>query len=295
MSRGVVGEAGSSGRAALSYCIQQVRQSDYENYLWSVQLPKAVRAAVFALRAFNVEVAMISENVSQSALQQIRFQWWREAVNSVLTDRPVKHPVIEALSQISLGLPDRYHLQRIVSAREKDALSPVPPGSCRELEDYAEGTMSQLLFLQCKAAALMGPEIDHAASHLGKAVGLAALLRGTAHHALRRRCYLPMDLCAAEGVSQEDIYRGQASSGLSHVVFQVASVAKAHLEQAQDLRSKLPAEAVAMMMPAVTADLYLRALEKHQFNIFTPALANGGFSPLWYQLRLKYCMLRKTY
>ena len=35
-----------------------------------------------------------------------------------------------------------------------------------------------------------------------------------------------MDLCAKEGVSQEDIYRGKASEGLSNVVFQVASIAK---------------------------------------------------------------------
>ena len=42
----------------------------------------------------------------------------------------------------------------------------------------------------------------------------------------RRRCYLPVDLCAKEGVSQEDIYRGRPSEGLSNVVFQIASVAK---------------------------------------------------------------------
>ena len=41
------------------------------------------------------------------------------------------------------------------------------------------------LLLQCKAASAVGPDVDHAASHLGKAVGMAAVLRGTTHHALR--------------------------------------------------------------------------------------------------------------
>lgn len=37
---------------------------------------------------------------------------------------------------------------------------------------------------------------------------------------------MPIDLCAKEGVSQEDLYRGQASEALNEVVFQIASIAK---------------------------------------------------------------------
>ena len=42
----------------------------------------------------------------------------------------------------------------------------------------------------------------------------------------RRQTYLPIELLAQAGVSQEDLYRGQASDGLADVVFQVASNAK---------------------------------------------------------------------
>lgn len=45
-------------------------------------------------------------------------------------------------------------------------------------------------------------EADHAASHLGKAVGISTLLRGAAFHASQRRSYMPIDLCAKHGVSQ---------------------------------------------------------------------------------------------
>ena len=40
-------------------------------------------------------------------------------------------------------------------------------------------------WLQLEAAQVSNAEADHAASHLGKAVGLAMLLRGTAHLAQR--------------------------------------------------------------------------------------------------------------
>jgi len=34
-------------------------------------------------------------------------------------------------------------------------------------------------------------EADHAAAHLGKAIGIANLLRGTHAHSAQRRCYIP--------------------------------------------------------------------------------------------------------
>lgn len=69
-------------------------------------------------------------------------------------------------------------------------------------------------------------ELDHAASHLGKAVGITTLLRGTVYHAQRRRIYLPSDLMAKEGVSEDQLTRGEPSEGLNNVVFEVASAAK---------------------------------------------------------------------
>ncbi len=45
-------------------------------------------------------------------------------------------------------------------------------------------------------------------------------------HDCRRRCYLPSDLCLSEGVSDEDVLRGQNTDNVSNVVFQVATQAK---------------------------------------------------------------------
>ena len=60
----------------------------------------------------------------------------------------------------------------------------------------------QLLYLQLAAAGVASKEADHAASHLGKAVGITTLLKGTAFHASSRRSYLPLDWCADQRVSQ---------------------------------------------------------------------------------------------
>ena len=113
-------------------------------------------------------------------------QWWKDAVNSVYRDKPVKHPVIQALAQVwvaktwpVLGLFSltatqfivessqslltaglclvqvqaihpltRYRLQRLISTREEDLVGMHRMGSIAALEKYAEGTSSQLLYLQ---------------------------------------------------------------------------------------------------------------------------------------------------
>ena len=67
------------------------------------------RAAVMALRAFNVETALVADSVKEAALAQIRMHWWRDAVDSLYGPKPQPHPVIQALKQArkltSLTLP----------------------------------------------------------------------------------------------------------------------------------------------------------------------------------------------
>ena len=72
-------------------------------------------------------------------------------------------------------------------------------------------------------------DLDHACSHLGKAIGITQLLRGTVYHAQRRRVYLPIDLMSREGVTEDQLTRGEPSADLNNVVYEVASIAKVRL------------------------------------------------------------------
>lgn len=55
---------------------------------------------LIALRAFNVELTQIPDNVKQEQLMQIRMQWWRDAVKSAFSDKPQPNPVIQALHAV---------------------------------------------------------------------------------------------------------------------------------------------------------------------------------------------------
>ena len=67
-----------------------------------------LRAAIIALRCFNIETGLVGENVKETGLLPIRMQWWKDAVNSICREQPVKHPAIQALAEVSPLKPDSF-------------------------------------------------------------------------------------------------------------------------------------------------------------------------------------------
>lgn len=77
------------------------RKHDYDHYLTTLLLPRHVQPAVFAIRAFNVEVALVStvtniralimaqyctqvkDVVSEKNIGQMRIQFWKDVVSGM--------------------------------------------------------------------------------------------------------------------------------------------------------------------------------------------------------------------
>lgn len=95
--------------------------------------------------------------------------------------------------------------------------------------------------------------------------------------------------------TQEDVYSGTVSEGLRDVTHKVASVAKAHLDEASALKPSVPEAARPLLLPSVACLSYLQALEKCEFDPYHPSLAKGGVSPLWHVLQIKWHLLYKSY
>eukprot|EP00898_Chlorokybus_atmophyticus_P007145 jgi/Chlat1/7431/Chrsp6S07451 len=286
-------------KSSFAYCMETVRKYDYEHYLCALLLPKPQRAAAFAFRAFNVETAQVVDQTRlEPTLSKLRFEWWREAVEDAFKGRPPEHPVARALATVtaSTRLTKRW-FSRVIDARERDANSTEQPPTVKDLERYAENTMSALLYLTLEASGVRDANADHAASHIGKADGVALLLRATPYHSAQRRTYIPASLTTEYSVSQEEVFRGEFSEGMADAILEVAGTAKAHLDKARAMASTVPKEALPVLLPAVPCGLYLQALEKHGFNVFTKALSGAslGVSPMWLQLQLQWHAFRRTY
>ena len=86
----------------LAYCRDQVLTQDRARGLALDAAPKGVRAGLFALYAFNLELAKVAPMVSEAALGDIRFQWWRDVIDELRAGKkPRQHPVVLALKDLS--------------------------------------------------------------------------------------------------------------------------------------------------------------------------------------------------
>lgn len=87
-----------------SYCLELVRKHDYESFLAGLLIPKQHRNVYFAIRAFNVEIATIKDQIPRNQVQagKIRFQFWKDVLQQIYTRKSlsltINQPVAQALS-----------------------------------------------------------------------------------------------------------------------------------------------------------------------------------------------------
>ncbi|XP_047317197.1 NADH dehydrogenase (ubiquinone) complex I, assembly factor 6 [Impatiens glandulifera] len=292
---------GAGIRAALSYCVQQVRTYDYHHYLCLLELPPTLRKAAFALRSFNIETARAMDVSSDPRTGLMRLLWWEEAIDKIFANKLIEHPTAQALSSVIADQKvSKLWLKRSIEARLNDAKREQHtdnPQTIDELEKYAENTASTILYMTLQAGGIKSTVADHAASHVGKASGLLLLIKSLPYHANRDRhfAYIPLDVAAKHNliVNREDGQSGislDSREGLCNAVFDIASVANAHLLKARELAETVPVEARKVLLPAVPAQVLLDSLNRVNFDVFDPRLAQGilGIPPLWYQLKIKW-------
>src|SRR5438132_6960426 len=125
-----------------------VRRHDRDRFQTALFAPAARREALFALYAFNYEIARVRERVSEPTLGRIRLEWWREAIADAYGGGPVRrHQVVEPLTA-SIRQHDltQEHFEPLIDAREHD-LDDEAPTSLAALEHHAEATSARLVYL----------------------------------------------------------------------------------------------------------------------------------------------------
>lgn len=261
-------------QSSQSYCSQLIEKYDSPSSTLRAFIPSTAIPAYLALRAFNLEIARIADTVSAPHVGQLRMQFWRETIDSAFEGRPAQQPVAILLSHVLSRLRDendgkkapltKNWFMRIVNAREK-YLDNRPFVSLADLESYAEDTYSTLLYLTLQSLPLHSIALDHLASHIGKASGIAAVLRGLpllafpqpakshsnssglspgiqeARESSRQgSVVLPLEVMAEFGVREEDVLRkGAEAPGLRDAVFKVATRGSDHLITARSMLNSI--------------------------------------------------------
>lgn len=253
----------------LSPAAALVRRHDRDRFQTALFAPVAQREALFALYAFNYEIARVREVVREEMLGRIRLQWWREAVEAAYAGRaPRRHDIVEALSAaIARYDLTQAHFERLIAAREADLVNGPPP-TLAALEDYCDASSGSLIALAAEVLGFRGEAASAAAADIGVAYGLAGLLRAMPAHTAEGRSYLPEEFAIASA----DYQRRQPTEGLRAAVAAMAAAAACHLATARANRAAIPRSARAAFLPATIASRYLKILARAENDPFQPML-----------------------
>jgi 15-cis-phytoene synthase len=255
---------------AVSYCAELVRSGDRDRFVATLFAPAPNRDALYALYAFNVEVARVRDRAREATPGEIRLQWWREVLQSERQGEALATPVAASL----LNIIDSYRLPvntmlALLEARRFD-LYDEPMRTIAELEDYAVKTASGLIAI---AAAILGVDAGRAALPAGIAHTLAELLAALPAHAARRQLYLPLELLDRHGLGAADVFAGRSSPALNRAAAELRGLARRHLAAAADLLLALPEQALPAFLPIAPVRQSLDRMDRS--DIFSPQ----GLSP----------------
>jgi phytoene synthase len=255
-----------------------VREHDRDRFQTALFAPADRREALFALYAFNYEIARVRESVREPMLGRIRLQWWREAIAAAYAGAaPRRHEVVEPLTAaIRARALSREHFERLIDTRERD-LGDAPPATLAALEDYAEGTSAPLIELALQALDAATLPAEAAATEIGVAYALTGLIRAMPVHARIGRLVIPDDVMAEAGLDPADYAALRATPALRRAVEMMARTASRRLAAARAMRGELPKAAVPALLPARIAATALRRLERAGFDPFSGA---GESDPL---------------
>jgi phytoene synthase len=251
-----------------------VQRHDRDRFQTALFAPVAHREALFALYAFNYEIARVRESVTQPMLGQIRLQWWRESVAAAFEGGSVRHhivvePLTAAIRERALT---RAHFDRLIDVRASD-LSEEPPASLAALEEYAETTSARLVYLALEVLGVSDPATGEAGLHIGIAYALAGLLRAMPFQASGGRQLIPADIAARTGVTEQDYRALSSTPALRAASAEIAAAASRHLDAARTHAGKIPRSALPALLPAVVAQRSLLRLRRAGYDPLDRRLA----------------------
>lgn len=222
----------------LSPCGEIVRRGDPVRFRCALFAPPGPREHLFALYAFNLEIARIAPLVSEPMLGEIRLQWWREVIAQIYGGEPVRrHEVATPLAAaVQAGDLPRGPFDALIDARGND-LDPAFPSGDVLLTKYVEDTAGGLTVLAALALAPDAGADGQAATHdAGFAIGAARYLMAVPQLAAMGRKPPPMS-----------------------VVDNLAEEARARLARARQVRAAVPKSVAPALLEARAADHALTA------------------------------------
>ncbi|WP_321390976.1 phytoene/squalene synthase family protein [Emcibacter sp.] len=260
------------------YCAEQVRRQDHDRFLTVLFAPQELRDDLFALYAFNQELARIRETVSEPVLGEIRLQWWREAIDEIYDGAPRKHEVVDALAKAvrTHNLP-REIFHQIIESRGQDIYDENPQ-NLGELIDYLRGTSGNIARLAAQVLADGDTDLGQKAEDSGVAWGLTGIVRAVPYHLSLRKVFLPADRMEKYGLSRDMLASPESRGPLGSVTGELCEQATILLREMRSERKDIPSRAHSLFLLNSLSRSYLKSLKKADYSPFNLQEKSDAFS-----------------
>ena len=241
---------------AYAHCQALVRASDKDRFIATLFVPAQRRPHLFALYAFNLEIARIGAIAHEPLAGEIRLQWWHDCLSG---GDVAGHPVARALldTVASRGLAAQPLLD-LIDARRFDVYAE-PMATLSEFEAYVRRTSCGLFGM---AARIIDEKVgaDEVADAAGLAYGISALVAAVGAHAARGRVYVPADVLGRHGAGPDDVLAGRSSPAVAAALNDLILGAERQYETFFALAKRMPAPVRAAFLPVATVPLALRRM-----------------------------------
>ncbi len=159
---------------------ETLKQADPDRYRAALMADAKRRDDLLILYAFHYELSKVPDVTSEPMLGQIRYEWWREAIDEIYSGGEVRrHEISTPLTELlrRADVP-RFWMDRLIDGRARD-LDPQAFADMDEAKSYARQTSGQLMQIAVKVA---GGEPDEAVLEAGQAWGLTGLARSYGYY-----------------------------------------------------------------------------------------------------------------
>jgi phytoene synthase len=269
-----------ANRDSAGYCAELVRAHDFTRYASTLFVPAALRRALLAIYAFNVEISRVREQVSQPLPGEVRLQWWTDmlagAGHGGVEGNPVAAELRLAIQNRSLPVE---RLSRLIDEHQFDLYNDPMP-TVAALEGYINDTSSALFSLGAGIAAPPSDDIEHLARHAGLAQGIAQVMRALPLDASRRQLFVPLQLLERHGSNMEEVFAGRETPKMRAALDQLIGEAGGHLKTAFALLENAPPQVRPVFLPLALVGRNLARMSRADSDPFTPPLTSR-FRTLW--------------
>jgi phytoene synthase len=254
-----------------AHCEALVRAADKDRFIATLFAAAEHRGGLYALYAFNAEVARVREVVRDPLAGEVRLQWWSDLLAGEARGEAQANPVAAALTAtIARNRLPVERLAALIEARRRD-LYDEPVATLADLEAYARRASSNLIAL---AAHILGGgregDIGALAEHAGLAHAITGLLRALPVHAARYQLFVPVEVLKRHGASRQDVLQGQATPQLRGALAELRRLARGHLTEARQAMRTAPFAVMPALLPVALVGPTLSRMERSDHDPFVP-------------------------